>query len=427
MIEKLQAVSRILIIPTVALYLCGFICVTGYLARFGIVSFEIVNARFLVAGMHAILPLIFCGWFNWTLTKQIREMPEGFFFSAKNTPYRVLFYGQLLFVPLGGATALNAFYQVANFAKMSDPAAAPLQPIFGQNDPIGRTALGINIFGQSDLGFIFVTFIYILFTAVIVIGLISAILFALLRYQAYRIRNAPAPTQELPQSESSEPIQKPALLDRIGNSLSNPTWTTHVITTAVDMVFISALVALAFFSYWKIRSEIFDAEAFGASGPVYSIIYSWIFGTTSVVLLFTETPFAYGKLTFDKLGMLTPSDATEVMYRFAVPLLSSIFLFGATIFPRLPIAIGGGEPRPVSISIKDSTSQPFHGRVYLLGESSQFIFVVQIGREITKAFEINKDDVQTIETWRKSQPAKPKSTPAKPTGDLKLRSGPALR
>ena len=52
MLENLKELSKVLLIPAAILYFFGFICITAYLARFGIISFDIVSSRFIIAGFY---------------------------------------------------------------------------------------------------------------------------------------------------------------------------------------------------------------------------------------------------------------------------------------------------------------------------------------------------------------------------------------
>ncbi len=58
MLDRLKDISSILIIPTAILYFLGFVCITSYLAQFEIVSFDVVNARYLIAGFYPLIGLI---------------------------------------------------------------------------------------------------------------------------------------------------------------------------------------------------------------------------------------------------------------------------------------------------------------------------------------------------------------------------------
>jgi hypothetical protein len=65
LIEKITAASQYIVVPTLALYLLGFLCINAFLSRFGIVDFDIVNARYLIAGVFPMFGLgisLAVGW-----------------------------------------------------------------------------------------------------------------------------------------------------------------------------------------------------------------------------------------------------------------------------------------------------------------------------------------------------------------------------
>lgn len=84
-----------------------------------------------------------------------------------------------------------------------------------------------------------------------------------------------------------------------------------------------------------------------------------------------------------------------------IPIVAALITFGQVIFPRIPFAVGGGQPRPAVIEKFDGKTFG-KGNIYILGESSQFLFLVDINKKSSQAFQLNKDEVQSIQTLEKT-------------------------
>ena len=81
-----------------------------------------------------------------------------------------------------------------------------------------------------------------------------------------------------------------------------------------------------------------------------------------------------------------------------IPIIAALILFGQVILPRIPFSIGGGEPREIELKIKHDLPVDHESRLFLIGESSQFIFVVAHNKSDQRAFQINKSEVEYIQT-----------------------------
>src|SRR5690348_6037752 len=66
---------------------------------------------------------------------------------------------------------------------------------------------------------------------------------------------------------------------------------------------------------------------------------------------------------------------SNIGYQLVVPFFVSLFFFGQTVFPRIPFTIGGGSPREIKVVLKFETTKLEHGKLFLIGESAQFLFV----------------------------------------------------
>jgi hypothetical protein len=95
-----------------------------------------------------------------------------------------------------------------------------------------------------------------------------------------------------------------------------------------------------------------------------------------------------------------------VVQQLIVPVVSSVFIFGATLFPDIPFAIGGGEPRAVTVKTKPPAESFEEKHLFLIGESGKFLFLVESSQH--RAVQLSKDSVVYIELKRSSAPALPK-------------------
>ena len=401
MLEKLQTFARLMIIPTVALYFCGFICITGYLARFGIVTFDIINARFLIAGLHAFLPTAIAIWLSWKVYKDQQDRQVYTFVGSLK---RFGIYFELLITPSVAATGLYAIYSAADFDKMSSPDVFRFGPL-GPWDVVGSVFnwLGWNVGFGVKLAF------YLGFYGVVIIVPIFMLLFVLLS----RRKMATQASGQLPSTAAPGPVEAPT--PKIARFFLNKGVVPRAIVLTVDIVSLSTLLAAAIYSYWRICSELLDADSLTNLSINSNLLSAWLYTTTLSILMFLlALPAGTSQLSFSNLGSwLSPSNFVSALQRLAAPVLAALFLFGATVFPRLPVAIGGGIPREVAITLKSSSSQFLSGRKYLLGESGQFFFVVQLAGTKRRAYQINKDSVEALETWQSDITPAPKSK-AKP-------------
>jgi hypothetical protein len=101
--------------------------------------------------------------------------------------------------------------------------------------------------------------------------------------------------------------------------------------------------------------------------------------------------------------------------RALIPLVGALYFFGVAIFPQIPLAMGGGEPREVRLGMKGSDDLLGTGRSFLVGENAQFLFVVQITQSGAKALQLNKADITWVETRSVAAPPPPPFPRAKPT------------
>lgn len=408
MFDKLQAIARVMIIPTAALYLCGFICLTGYLARFGIVTFDIINARFLIAGLHTLLPISFSIWICW---KTYKAQLDKAVWTYAGSFSRFLIYLELIFTPFLAAFAFNALYTAATFSKMSNPD----EFLF---DPLGPWDLVGWFLGKVQLGLGTKLAIYFFVYGSVVIVPLFAL--NLIRRQRSATRTGKPASLSSTVATSEPNNERPARL------LTNYAIPVRAGILTLDILAISIMLSAAIYSWWRIRAELLDADTLSHVAFGSDVLLAWFYTTNFSILLFLIALPAGSvwpaQLDFSSVGnWLTPFNVAEALHRLAAPVLAAMFLFGASVFPRLPVAIGGGMPREISLVLKDPNRRLTVGRKFLLGESSQFLFVAQVHGNERRAYQINKDIVEAVETWEEiKRPPKPdpqpsKAPPAKPT------------
>lgn len=405
--ERIQNLSRVLFLPAIVLYFCGFICLTGYYARFGIITFEILNIRFLAAGFLVVLPVALCVWSAWKLYRDFDAIALPYYEAL---PDRLGIYIGTLSIPFGAASAFNLFWDVSDFSKESDPAKFKFTDMFWGHDPLGRLLGRLDVFGHNGWSFVFnsTVEIFVFFSIIVVVFFpIRSLLRNLIPKKGNGIRAEMVPKVAVSKDLGDRPFE---VLSTAPPSLKISGFRGSII--AIDIFFLSLILAFAIFSYLKVRSQILDAGLLGRTGWTLSLIFSWFYGTILSVFIFLLAPVTFSRnngvqLEFESIRrFIDPTVLPEVLQRLLVPILGSIFLFGMTIFPRLPFAIGGGQPREVVLEGEKSEPSFSAGKWYLIGESSQFFFLVNVNSNLpSAAYQINKQDIRSVQTWRASSSA----------------------
>lgn len=422
MFEKLQAFSKVIVVPALALYLCGFICVTGYYAQFGIITFDIVNARFLIAGFNVLWPLALCLYIAWRISERFENTT---IFGFKRSARRYLIYSEAVALPYFAAAVMKAYFSApVSLHKESDPATITFQQPFATWDVAGKILSFLQV-GKSDWAFIFAYAFYILFYSMIVVVPVTI---AITAFRKWRRRKRVASNASPPNTaqvaasttqisadasqRSTSPYLEEEILAFIGDSVVRKT-----AIIALDLFFLSILFSMSSFSWTKIRSEIFDVGALASPSLDLAGIFSWCFATIFGLLVLLQSrdilPRNASAAEFQRV--LNPYILTDVLQFFVVPILLSIFLFGATIFPRIPFSIGGGEPRAVAIVFKNQQPSVSAGKTYLIGESGQFLFVVPDRGVGVYAYQISKDAVEMVQMLKGARPPAPTSPTTKST------------
>lgn len=78
-----------------------------------------------------------------------------------------------------------------------------------------------------------------------------------------------------------------------------------------------------------------------------------------------------------------------------MPIGSAMYVFGVTLFPRIPFEIGGGSARLATVVRKGQVQQ--HGvKEFVVGESNKYFFVLSVSDGSATASQISKSEVTSV-------------------------------
>ncbi|NOT41980.1 MAG: hypothetical protein HOP13_15990 [Alphaproteobacteria bacterium] len=407
MFEKLQEISKVIVVPTAMLYFLGFVCVTSFLSRFGIITFEIVNARYLIAGIHALLATaaaIVIARYLYT-----NALVHGSrIFTLELTPERFFAYISYIVLTAIGALALNYVFALGGY---EPPVSASVIRFYPLGDPIGNLLARWEFGGATELEFVVKYIILSLAYLAIAAALLTIISF-LWKMLAGLLKRKPTAKPTVRDShEEGAPIVVDRRIDR--RTMSNNSRARFIIRL-IDIACVLIGAILTAFAFIKVRTALFDITSFQTLVvPSWALISSWLYLTILAMLLFMIVP-AWSN-TSSQASLFTrlsdPGIIFDATQRLAIPMLASILLFGTTIFPRIPLAIGGGQPREVRVIFQNGTPTTSDTRTFLIGENSQFFFVVEISSTQSRAFQLNKAAVLRLETRNVTASKKPSAQP----------------
>ncbi len=380
MFEKIKEISKVLILPGVILYGFGFVVVTSHLARFGIISFDVISSRFIIAGIYPLIGLSLVFSLAWTAYK---TLPASEFFENKNFRSRLNSY--LLLPPFiyTMSLILSQLFDLGRYSAPTDLKVLYFKPWLGKFDFIARVIDKINIKTVS-YSFLLKYFIYI-FTYVFIFITVAAVAMWLWK----KFKSPSSMGDKISVDVSPEPVKRE-------EKLGLAPWRVFV----SDWFFISALITLFIYSFLRLRTELFDFNSFRYGTNLNSnLVFVWFYSSVFSIYVFLNiVRFPKEKITQAIVKDLYTPNAQYAFQQLLIPVLTSLFLFGATIFPRIPFSTGGGQPREVRIQTKSDINIFNKGdKVFLIGESNQFVFVVVTNKD-AKALQINKDAILYIET-----------------------------
>ncbi len=381
-LERLKDISQLGIVFAALLYVLGFLTVNAFLARFGIVSFDIINARYLIAGILCLMPLSIVLWIGWHFGSKKTYL----FFSSNEITERLGIYINAVFWSYVISGAFVYLYKAGAIS-----------------NPYPTTKLQYQSTGKYDFAAQYLNFLeplgalgFVLKMAANIAGVIILIIcfFYLLGAvikQFSKTSNTEAEPKKI--KESKAKIKKEEKI--MQKPKPKPVWI--FIGRCTEAVLLALLLATFSYAYNRIRIDIFDFSSFSNFKLTQGTFFAWFF--SSVAATYTLTSWvAIG--VEKKLPLIKPHEAGYVLQGMIVPILASIILFGQTIFPRIPYMIGGGEPREIGLQVRDPNFLNIEqdAKLYLIGESSQFFYVVATGKLHGKALQINKEEVEFLTT-----------------------------
>ncbi|MEI6296071.1 MAG: hypothetical protein WCO84_00290 [bacterium] len=392
MFDKLKEVSKILIIPSAILYFFGFICINAYLSRFGIVSFDLINTRYIIAGIYPLLSLTVAMFLSWLMYAHI---PIDKLFEIKSWKKRFLNHLQILIYLLIADLALSQLMKIGLYTTPLNNQILIFKPLFGNYDFIGEKILQIPINISLGANFILKFWLYsfsYLFLFIIAIACLTTI-----NSWIISLRRKCEIKKDIDKTDVSQ------LAILITEKEKDKTYNNYFsfFIFSLDILIICLYISTAICSFLKLRIELFDFQSFSYFQPINEgLLFSWLFSSIFTIYIFlnnTELPAEQLKLKFIE-HISNYGNLQIVAQQLVIPLLASLFIFGATIFPKISFVIGGGEPRLVKIIANDSTLVFNHEKIFLIGEDNQFLFVVATNNKNGRALQINKNIVSYIET-----------------------------
>jgi hypothetical protein len=376
LLARLSEASRSILLLGVLLYFFGFLTMSSYLARFGIASFDILNARFAVAGVLVLVPLMFVFWVAWQFAKLFPGP-----FLAQNRSQRLAF---LFLLPTTASAAGGAFSNLFKLGTYGTPVSA---------DALKYHPLATWDFVGHRLGSAFVTgylvtvVAYVLFPTVAIYLLVATVR-SIARRNRRKITHPTTPPTT-PHTQQAESPQKP-LLSGWRLRLAWLLEATLISYLVINVVYAYLAVANTLADFATIRNSQFDSTTMG-----YWLLLS-ISGFYGFLVAYDVRAKGFMKSFVESFS--SPHMTASLFTVVIVPLLSSIMLFGSAIFPRISYTIGGGQPREVVLPENNTLGVTSGDDLFLLGESSQDYYFVVLRDSSARAIQISKAVVPLIIT-----------------------------
>jgi hypothetical protein len=327
------------------------------------------------------------------------NVPDLMKYAQKSDRFRT-FYA-LLTLPVIIGFALHIYFTIIEFTKQPDPGTKAFTP-FGWWDFAGRFIQFAAPAPPSDFRAIFGTFVYItsiIFVSVAALILMGAVLEtgkAVDRWRARRYARVNSPQRDNPKAAPASTEGPPPPNEEASVEPQSPPPTTRQYLTMRLIDFVSGVLILTavVYSYDKLRSGLVDFASIGHMKYEVTMLVAWCYFTI-ILLAFVLIGFK----NFTLASLWKPKDpfmVVPVWQMTVMPLLMSLFLFGAVVFPRLPFALGGGQPRLVDIKFKAGSVVALQGPVYLIGESTQYFFAVTPHANDKRAYQLSKDIIESL-------------------------------
>lgn len=380
MFEKISKTSKYLILLGTILYFFGFISITAHLAQFGIVSFDIVNARYIVAGIFSLIPILIIVLMIWEdITQVLHPIP----FVHENIYQRIGAHIGIFTTVFLLSNVLSLLLNIGRGVILAPQNILFFKPL-GKFDYLGIYFSELNIhftpFVNFLIKFVFTYAGYALLIYVLIKGLI-VIYKKLVKYK------------NTIKSENET-------VDTNRKKLKVPL--PHSVLVAIEIILIVFSIGVGYYSYSKLKVNIFGFNSFENIKLNPGLVFAWCY---SLILPLALTLWLIGvkaKKTVSELYKEYTSDPSilnSLLGLGVIPIIISLLIFGKVIFPRVPYVIGGGEPREITLGIKgDSKFEDSETKIYQIGETQEFIFIIQIKNDKNEAYQINKDIINFIKT-----------------------------
>ncbi len=391
MLEKLKNISKIIFLVATVFYIFGFITISSFWGRFGIITFDIVNARFLIAGFFCVVSIIVCLLLAWVVYKRA---PFKDFFNTEKWRDRFLgFFGIWGLLYSAGAVLTS----LLNLGSYQPPA---VETSLKFSNVTGFDYIGIFIKNHINLGnggydyvikvtlemFSYIFLVFLLITACVIIhgwfpkkdkkSLVSV------------DQASPEIVTEKAQDilvTDKKPLNKYLLLLMVN----------------VEILAICGFISLYIFCISKVGTAFIDFSTIQNEPKLTATLYfSWLYVLVMTTYVFLNISFKNDSFSnfnlFKKIENITNYD--DLIRQIIIPIFSAAVVFGWTIYPRIPFAFGGGQPRLIQLQLTTPLNVSSTSKVYLLGESSQFVFVAIVNKINSEALEINKNQIEYIQT-----------------------------
>ena len=332
------------------------------------------------------------------------NMPPKNFFKTDNWFKNIGFHSKFIIFSTFIAFVLEYLMHLGLYRPPSDQSMLIFKHLPTDYDYIGKSIEVLEIFKSVGIAYILKTSLHLFAYFSLIFISIKSLIF--ISRCVNRLRN-----NNHVNSEDLKDIQKAETSkNEIQKSVENPkqNWYVSNLLLFLNLLIFCFYIALAIYCYLKLKVEVFDFRSFKEFKPVTDgLILAWLLSSIGMIYLFlVNMGFPHEQFnlkfatSFFSKYWTDPWTVPWTFQQFIIPVLASLFIFGATIFPRIPYATGGGEPRYINLVMIDSDHPIQDERLFLIGESNQFLFVIATNKEGDegRALQINKSTVAYIET-----------------------------
>lgn len=389
--EQLKEASKYLALFGGILYIFGFITISAFLARFGILSFDIVNARFIIAGILVFVSSLLVVVVVLVVYKPFAgNLP----FSEEKILDRVGAHLTTLSLCFGFSLALQSLFDLGNYTVPWNPNWVRFSPF--EIDYVGKCVT--RLFNLKNTSLDYISKLWITLACYCALGVVIYLI-----YSVWKRRRSGA-THNIQDSDktASSAVPSEESRQRVELFLGILRQILIFILRLVEALCITLVVSLLIWAFIKIRISLIDFHSLADTKLTDGLVFAWFFTyTLALLFLLLRLGMAKHKNLSDFLSYIKEKMhlIPFIIQTGLVPVIAAVFLFGQTIYPRIPYAMGGGQPREIYMKTRDTTlTYNKNAKIYLLGESSDYVFVVINDVAGSRAVQVNKDLVEYIQT-----------------------------